>query len=178
MVCLVLSSESNGMTIEKGFFLEYARNVERLSVLGAETRQLRWRIDAMELLLKDTPAFPTQVSEHAAMRAMERVHAYAESCKELFDEVVNVMDPAMSLSLPQNMKSFILGVLAQAYVDKRYVEQQSQSNKSINGIEWKYIVKVPSWVFGNRYIELVACVEDNVVKTVFFNWKEVSDGTA
>lgn len=156
--------------MDKGFFLEYARNCDRLRMLQVEVRKLGWRVQAMAAELKTVPEFPTTVSDHAALKATERIQEFADTCQELFSEIVNAIEPDMSLSLIANMKAFVIKILADAYVNKRFVAQQSKTGST----EWKYIYNVPGWEFSGRAIEIVACVEDNVVKTVFFNWKALN----
>lgn len=156
--------------MDNGEFIAYARDIGRYQTLVSEAKNLEWTIKQRSVAFKEYPAFATTVTDHAALKATERIQEYGNEQPELFSDIINTENPDSSLGLIANMKSFIIFMLAQAYVDCRYTEQPSKNNPS--GVEFKYVFIVPKWRFTGRSIEMIAIVEGNNVKTVFFNWKE------
>lgn len=154
----------------KNDFLSYVKDFDKIQVLAAEIKTLTTRIKKMQEQFKAYPMFATSVTDHAAYKSLERLHQFGEEEAELMRDMVNTMDPSASLSLVPNIKTFILTVLAHAYVAENYRPQESKNNQGCT--EYKYVFMIPKWRFGDRGIEMVAIVESNNVKTVFFNWKD------
>jgi len=151
-------------------FIKFAEDLDDLQIMTSKIRVLTQEVTAAKKEFESNPEFATSVTTHAAARASERIQAMAEEQPELFSDVINMKNPTMSLSLVANIRVFLISVLANAHADGKYSVGPSKSNEG--KVEYKYVVNINKWVFDKRRIELVAIVEDNNVKTVFFNWKD------
>lgn len=149
--------------------MSYARDIDKLNAMTVDIRMLTQKVKKAQEAFRAYPAFATSVTDHAALKASERLQSCCDDQPELFSDVINITDPSSSLSLVVNMRTFLITILATAFLDGRYVEQKSKNNEGAD--EYKYVFVIPKWRFPERSLEIVAVVEANNLKTVYFNWK-------
>jgi hypothetical protein len=109
--------------------------------------------------------FALELTAHAFKQISERLESIAIENPAIYLDALNPNEPYKSLLLPSNLKSFIVSVLAKARKDKSYVKEKSRQG----GQEFRYTVRMEKWS-SDRDLEFVGIVENNVVKTGFFNW--------
>jgi hypothetical protein len=109
--------------------------------------------------------FGLEVTAHAFKQISERLEALAMENLNIYNDVFNKDDPSKSLLAPSNLKSFIVSVIAQARNESNYSKEQSKSK----GVEFRYKVVISKWS-SDKDLEFTAIVENNHIKTGFFNW--------
>ena len=154
-----------------GKFVDYAAAVAAIQdakvMVSAATSRLA---ESAELVEADVnPAFAMHVTQHAATRAVSRLNECAVTEPKIMCDLVNQEHPERSLAIIENMHTFLITVLAHAFESGSYVEVPSRNNKGKS--EYKYTTPVVKWIFKNKRLDICAHVEDNAVKTVYFDWK-------
>lgn len=109
--------------------------------------------------------FGTEISAHAFKQISERLESLALENAEIYKDVMKQGSPHDSLLMASNMKSFIITTLANARQKSEYATGDSRNG----GKEYRFTVDIKKWS-GDKTLQFVAIVENNVVKTGFFNW--------
>lgn len=110
--------------------------------------------------------FGVEVSAHAFKQISERLEELASQNKAIYDDVFRRDEPLASLILASNLKSFIITTLANAHKKGNFSKEKS---KNSSGVEFRYIVDINKWS-GQKTLQFVVIVENNYIKTGFFNW--------
>ncbi len=111
---------------------------------------------------KQKRAYATEITDHAFRQIMTRLAELANSNPVIKNDVYK-SNPSESLTSPPGMMSFIISTLANA--NKKGYFKEEQSRHTEGGIEFHYSVDIKKWK-----VRFVAIVENNHIKTGFFNW--------
>ena len=109
--------------------------------------------------------YGVEISAHAFRQIAERLESLAMGSSVIYKDVFNPDNPSRSLLLPSNMKSFIITSLANARSKGLFQIEPSKDN----GNEFRYTIDIRKWS-GSKTLQFVSIVENNNVKTGFFNW--------
>lgn len=105
------------------------------------------------------------ITDHAFKQIAERLEVLAREYSFTYRDIVKPDNHQESLLLASNMKSFIITMLANAKSKNEVVENDSKSG----GKEFRYTIEIKKWSH-DKSLQFVAIVENNKVKTGFFNW--------
>lgn len=111
-------------------------------------------------------SFATEFTGHAFKAIAERLEELAAENPIIHNYIFR--DPLNPLLMPSNLKSFIISLLADARKKGDYKIEQSKNTK--DGNEFRYNINIAKWGSDGKKLFLVVIVEDNHVKTGFFNW--------
>jgi len=111
-------------------------------------------------------SYATEFTGHAFKAIAERLEELAAENPKIHNYIFK--DPLNPLLMPSNLKSFIISLLADARKKGDYKKEQSKNTK--DGCEFRYNINISGWGTENKKLYLVVIVEDNHVKTGFFNW--------
>jgi len=106
-----------------------------------------------------------ELSAHSFKQIAERLEVLAMENSIIYKDVFKSGSPQDSLLLASNMKSFVITLLANARNKKQFKEDESNSG----GTEFRYTIDIKKWS-NEKTLQFVAIVENNNIKTGFFNW--------
>jgi hypothetical protein len=109
--------------------------------------------------------FATDISAHAFAQISERLEALAMEYPAIHKDIFRPDNTQDSLMLPSNMKSFIITTIAQARSKGLYKKESGKNSR----IEFRYTIEMKSWS-AEKSLVFVAIVENNNIKTGYFNW--------
>lgn len=149
-------------------YMQYAEILSSMTDLELQICNQRRLLQEMKDQLNSPEGdggFGIDITAHAFKQVSERLETLAIENPNIYNDVFNKDDPSKSLLTPSNLKSFIISVIANARLEKKYSTDKSKSN----GIEFRYKVIISKWS-GDRNLEFTTIVENNHIKTGFFNW--------
>jgi len=151
----------------------YIQFAETLNELLSLERSIRNKRRLMESLKKDLDpsecdgSFATDFTAHAFKQLSERLEELALENPKIFKDVFPDGSPSESLLLPSNLKSFIITLIADARKKGHFKEEESKNTSG--GVEYRYTIDMRKWS-NDKTLQLVVIVENNCIKTGFFNW--------
>lgn len=151
-------------------YLDYAEAYSELISLEAQIHNRRRLIDELKANLtspESDGSFGVEVSAHAFKQISERLEELAMQNTAIYRDVFKEDSQQESLMLPSNLKSFIITTLANAHKKKQFSRERSKG--SGGGVEFRYMVDIKKWS-GDKTLQFVVIVENNYIKTGFFNW--------
>jgi frataxin-like iron-binding protein CyaY len=110
--------------------------------------------------------FGIDMSDHAYKQISERLEVLSFESEIIFKDVISPESPNDSLLLASNIKSFIITTIANARRDNKFIKIPSKSG----GSEFKFTIDVKKWSDDKRDLQFICIVENNVIKTGYFNW--------
>lgn len=111
-----------------------------------------------------------EFTAHAFKQISERLEEIGRINPIIYKDVFKPEDPSSSLLIPSNLKSFVITLLADANKKRHYHEEESKSSRSSgNALEYRYTIDMKKWS-NEKKLQFVAIVENNCIKTGFFNW--------
>lgn len=150
----------------KQLYIDYAETLSGVGSLEKELHNKRRLMEDLKNNLSDSDGgFGTEVSAHAFRQISERFEELALENSVIHDDVFKPNSPQESLLLASNLKSFIITLLANA----RQKGDYKKENAANGGTEFRFIVDIKKWS-GNKTLQFVGIVQNNVIKTGFFNW--------
>jgi hypothetical protein len=120
-----------------------------------------------ELIEFDNGSVGIEFTGHAFKQISERLESLSME-NFLVHQGVFKENPSDNLLLPSNLKPFIINLLAKARSDNSFTEQLSKSNDGCK--EYRYIVDLSEWSDDSKTLQLTCIVENNCIKTGYFNW--------
>jgi len=150
-------------------YMEFAEGLSMMNDLGIQLYNQKRLIDDLRKKLSaptDDGSYPLEITAHGFRQISERLEVIAKEESVIFSDVFNA-DPTKSLLVPSNLESFVFTTLAVARKSGKFTKEKSKSNQA--KLEYHYSVTIDKWSVG-RKLEFVAIVEDNRIKTGYFNW--------
>jgi len=86
----------------------------------------------------------------------------------IYQDFLNSKDLNQSLSFPSNLKAFIITLVANAKKKGNYTKESSKNTP--NGYEFRYNIEIKKWSEPKRTLQFTCIVENNNIKTGYFNW--------
>jgi hypothetical protein len=151
-------------------YMEFAEGVSAMNDLEMQLYNQKRLMDELKKKLlspTDDGSFPLELTAHGFKQISERLESLAKEEAIIFTDVFSSVDPQRSLLIPSNLKSFVFTTLAVARKNGQFVKEKSKNNP--NKFEYRYTVVIDKWSI-EKSLEFVAIVEDNRIKTGFFNW--------
>lgn len=162
-----MSEENNKLD---DVYLQYAETVNALNELEAKVYNHR-RLLAEQKAALTSPesdgSFGVEVTAHAFKQIAERLEEIAMESDVIWNDACKGPSLADTLLLPSNLKSFIITTLANAHKKGWYKAEKSRSGSG--GTEFRYTIDIKKWS-SEKLLQLVMIVENNHIKTGFFNW--------
>lgn len=153
-------------------YLEYARELSELGEKELELSDLRRSLEEKRSSLTSNEgdgSHGIDISAHAFKQIGERLELLARDHDEIRRDLVNINDPDASLSMPSNLKSFIITMIANAKKKGSYSKENSKN--TAGGFEFRYNIEIKKWSDSKNTLQFVCIVENNNVKTGYFNWQ-------
>lgn len=149
-------------------YLDYAK---ALDSLNSSERELYNKKRTLQTLKDELGAegndgsCGVDITDHAFKQIAERLEALAMEHSYVYRDVVKPDNHHESLLLASNMKSFVITMLANAKSKGEEIESGSKSG----GKEYRFTIDIKKWSH-DKTLQFVAIVENNKIKTGFFNW--------
>jgi hypothetical protein len=154
-------------------YIQYAEALSDLTSLESDIHNKKRLTEDLRIELKSDEydgSFGLEFTDHAFKQILERLEELAVSNSIIYKDVFKPDDTSKSLLIPSNTKSFIIALLADGHSKKMFKERDSKSNKSQEGSkEYRYEIEMKKWS-KEKSLQFVAIVENNFIKTGFFNW--------
>jgi hypothetical protein len=152
-------------------FENYALNEAELSEAERRAYNLRRLADDMKkeiLALDKDGSCAIEFSDHAFKRIAEHIESLAMQRTDIFIKVFRSDSPVESVVAPSILKTFILALMAKARKDGRVTKLPSKKNAG--SFEYHHIIEIEDWSDEDRRLIFTGIVENNKLKTGFFNW--------
>ena len=119
---------------------------------------------------KEASCIGIEFTAHAFKQISERLEEISRMNPTIYRDVFKPESPSNSLLIPSNLKSFIITLLSNANKKGDFTEEKSKSSKSSeDSFEYRYTVDMKKWS-SEKTLQFIAIVENNYIKTGFFNW--------
>lgn len=154
-------------------YIEYAEALSELTTLENRIHNKRRLVEDIRTELESNESdksFGIEFSGHAFKQISERLGELAMENPIIYEDVFKDGSPSESLIFPPNLKSFIITMLSNANKKGQYRKEESRSNKNSNGVEFRYTINMKKWSGEKKLLQFIAIVENNYIKTGFFNW--------
>ncbi len=151
-------------------YLEYAELISNLADLEAKTQNLRRLIDDIKISLSSDETGKRcglELTAHATKNLSERLEKLATENTLIWNDVFDKPGKADCLLLPSHFKCFIITLLADAHKKGNFSKDRSKNNTGM--WEYRYTIDINKWS-DDKILQLTCIVENNVVKTGYFNW--------
>ena len=109
------------------------------------------------------------ISAHAFTNISDRLQRLAMENQVIYDDVFNKDEPSLSILWPNNLRAFVVTLLAEAYDKSAVVQKPSKNNH--NRFEYHYNIKIEKWSGSDNSLIFTGVVEGGNLKTGFFNWE-------
>ncbi len=156
----------------KDKYVEFAEAFSELVTAESRIHNKRRLVEDIKKELKsdkNNSSYGLDFTGHAFQQISERLEEIAMESSVIYRDVFKNDSPSESLLIPSNLKSFIMTLLSDANKKGQYKEEDSRSNKNPNSVEYRYTINMNKWN-GEKSLQFIAIVEDNYIKTGFFNW--------
>jgi hypothetical protein len=155
-------------------YLQYAELLSEISIAELEMNEKKRALSELKTELdKDREvdgSLGLEVTAHAFTNIAERLAILASENPAIHADVMNVKEPSKAILWPSNLKAFVIGTIANAKLKKNYTEKPSRNSPGKK--EYHYEIELNKWGTDSEELHFTAVVENNVVKTGFFNWYE------
>ena len=131
----------------------------------SESNELRRRFSMLHSAIKnsdDTGGIPLELSSHAYHRAATRIQQMSIRNIAVYNDVVII--GKNQLYTPVNLSIFILENINEARINNSFTVTGNEESKN-----FKYESEISPWSGDGGKVTMVSVVQNNVVKTVFFN---------
>ena len=149
-------------------YLEYAEMLSESTSLELKIRNMKRITEELKTELSqegNDGSYGIELSGHAFKQISERLEILALE-NSVINKDVFKGSRAECLLLPSNLKSFIITLLANARKRGDYKEDKS---KNSTGVEYRYTIEIKGWS-GEKVLQLICIVENNYIKTGYFNF--------
>lgn len=160
------------MTDHKNMYVEFAETLNELINLENKIYNKRRLVEELrkELIEKNNNgSFGIEFTGHAFKQISERLEEIAMENPVIYKDVFKNDSSSDSLLLPSNLKSFVITLLSDANKKGQFIQEESKSNRNTNGVQYKYTINMKKWS-NEKTLQFIVIVEDNYIKTGFFNW--------
>jgi len=159
------------MTLDEKY-VQFAEILSELQELEYNIYNKKRFLQELSEEFKNNEAFSCigiEFTAHAFKQIAERLEEISRLSPIIYKDVFRPEDQSKSLLIPSNLKSFIITLLSNAYKKGNFQEEKSKSPKSSGDFEYRYTIDMKKWS-GDKDLQFIAIVEDNYIKTGFFNW--------
>lgn len=148
-------------------YIRYAESLSELTEMELKIHNKKALVYDLkeELKKEENGSCGLEFTGHAFKQISERLEEIAMMSPVIRKDVFKDENYFKSLLLPSNLKPFIITLLASAHKKGNVKEEESKSS----GKEYRYTVDMTKWS-GEKNLQFVAIVENNHIKTGFFNW--------
>lgn len=160
---------SGGNMVDK-IYKQYAEVLNEVSVAELDISEKKRSLEELRLELSDDNSIGLDVTAHAFTNISDRLSSLASENKVIYMDVFNPSNPSKAILWPNNLRAFIISMLASARSKGTYSDKPSKN--SDNGTEYKYDVEIKKWSNDKEVLVFTAIVENKVVKTGYFNWEK------
>ena len=153
-------------------YLEYAKELSELGGLEMQLSELRRSIEDKKTSLLSNQgdgSHGVEISAHAFKQISERLELLAFDYDIIYRDFINIENPSQSKSIPSNLKSFVLTLIAQA--KKKGSFSKEPSKNTTGGFEYRYNIEIKKWSDAKNTLLFTCIVENNNIKTGYFNWQ-------
>jgi len=160
------------LTDHKNMYVEFAETLNELINLENKIYNKRRLVEELrkELIEKNNNgSFGIEFTGHAFKQISERLEEIAMENPVIYKDVFKNDSSSDSLLLPSNLKSFVITLLSDANKKGQFIQEESKSNRNTNGVQYKYTINMKKWS-NEKTLQFIVIVEDNYIKTGFFNW--------
>ena len=155
-------------------YLQYAEVLGDVSTLELELSEKKRALTEirgeLESYKKDDGSYGLDLTAHAFTNITDRLSQLASEYPVIYSDVFNPNQPSRALLWPNNLRAFIISILASAREKKSF--QEKPSKNTTGGKEYHYNVEIKKWSTDREVLIFTAIVESNVVKTGYFNWED------
>lgn len=150
-------------------YVQYAKTLADAANLRSEISEKERLLGDLrdKLLSEEDGSIGIDMSAHASKQILERLEELASESSYIYEDVWKPKDISSSLMSPTNMRAFIIGIIARA---KENGEVTEKNSKNSSGKEYHYTVEIKKWSTDNKKLTFTGIVENNVIKTGYFNW--------
>lgn len=151
-------------------YIQYAEAISELNDVEAQAYNHRRLITELKANLtspESDGSYGVEVTAHAFKQISERLEEIAMENETVYADVFKGPSLSDSLLLPSNLKSFIVTTVANARKKGLFKAEKSRSGSG--GTEYRYTIDIKKWS-GEKDLQFVVIVENNYIKTGFFNW--------
>lgn len=152
-------------------YVEFAKELSELGGLEMQVSELKRSIEEKRFSLisnEGDGSHGVEISAHAFKQISERLEILALENDDIYRDFINVSNPSQSKSIPSNLKSFIITLIASA--KKKGSFSKEPSKNTTGGFEYRYNIEIKKWSDAKNTLQFVCIVENNNVKTGYFNW--------
>lgn len=155
-------------------YKQYAESFHNMNIMESELAKKRIETrDLFKELDKNRDdgdgSIGLELSAHAFANISDRLQKLAMENVNVYNDVFNAEKPELSLLWPNNLRAFVLTVMAEAMAKQAIVQKESKNNKG--KYEYHYTIKIGKWSEeGGVDLVFTAVVEQCTIKTGFFNW--------
>jgi len=110
-------------------------------------------------------SYAIEFSDHAFKQISKRMEGLVFESEAANKDILKIDNKVDSLVLSSNLESFIITLLANSRKNDKFKKQKSKSQ----GTEYHIISDIKKWS-GEKNLQFVGIVENNCLKTGFFNW--------
>ena len=158
--------------MQNSYYRDYAKTYHEVVDLSRTLSTKKRELDVLTNELSQDGKYGLELSSHAMAQISERLEDLTNDNQIIYDDVIKPHSPQDSLLIPSNLKSFVISLLSKA-IDENLVEKRSARS---GGSDYHHIIKIKKWTSGKKVIEFTCIVENNVVKTGYFNYVDLNDG--
>lgn len=153
-------------------YLEFAKELSELGSLEMHMSELKRSIEDKRYSLVSSEgdgSHGVEISAHAFKQIAERLELIAMENDDIYRDFINIQNPNESKSIPSNLKSFIITLIASA--KKKGAFSKEPSKNTTGGYEYRYNIEIKKWSDAKNTLQFICIVENNNVKTGYFNWQ-------
>jgi hypothetical protein len=153
-------------------YLQYAELFSDISITELELNEKRRHLEEVkEEIAKDNDgSFGLDLTAHAFTNITDRLSSLASEYSVVYSDVFNPQNPSKAILWPNNLRSFIIGMLANERAKNKQTEKPSKNTNG--GTEYHYDIEIKKWSNDRSSLIFTAIVESNMVKTGYFNWTD------
>jgi hypothetical protein len=155
--------------VEQKIYLQYAELFSDISISELELNEKKRNLEEVKEELKQNPDFGLDLTAHAFTNISDRLSALASENSVIFSDVFNPQNPHKALLWPNNLRSFIIGMIANARSKGDPIKKPSKNSQ---GDEYQYDIEIKKWGNDKTSLIFTTIVESNMVKTGYFNWMD------
>ena len=151
-------------------YMEYAEMLSELTEVELRAQNIRRLIEELKTKIPQYDGGECcglELSAHAFKQLSERLEKLAMENQIVYDDVFNKPSKSECLLLPSSLKSFIINLLSDAISKGNFTKEPSKNNYT--SYEYRIVVTITKWS-DDKVLQLVCIVENNNVKTGYFNW--------
>lgn len=153
-------------------YLQYAELFSDISITELELNEKRRNLEEVkeEISKSEDKSIGLDLTAHAFTNITDRLSVLASEYGVIFADVFSPHNPSKAILWPNNLRSFIIGMLANEKAKNRLTEKPSKNNNG--GTEYHYDIEIKKWGNDRSSLIFTAIVECNMVKTGYFNWTD------